>query len=67
MEGTKNKTAHDISTRFQSLGAFIEIEPGFDEVSINIYGLVKNFDQVVDLLNEIPFKHQFFTLVSGVF
>ncbi|WP_109832483.1 M16 family metallopeptidase [Reichenbachiella versicolor] len=53
MEGTKSKTAHELSEAFQALGAFIEIDPGFDDVSFNIYSLTRNYSQVLDLFNEI--------------
>lgn len=53
MEGTKNKSAHELSEAFQLLGAFVEVEPGFDDVSISIYGLRRNFDEVLILLNEV--------------
>ncbi|WP_422360823.1 M16 family metallopeptidase [Reichenbachiella sp.] len=52
-EGTGKKTAHQITEGFEKLGAFLEINPGFDDVSIAVYGLERNFDQVIALLNEI--------------
>lgn len=52
-EGTNSKSAKQISEGFESLGAFFQIEPGFDEVSIGIYGLKKNFGEVLRLLNEV--------------
>ena len=53
MEGTQSKSAHELSEAFQCLGAFIDIDPGFDDVSINVYGLTRNFDEVLEILNEI--------------
>lgn len=52
-EGTKTKSANDISQAFENLGAFLDLEPGFDDVSISIYGMSRNFTQVLDLLVEI--------------
>jgi len=52
-EGTKNKSARQIIEGFEKLGAFLEINPGFDDVSISVYGLKRNFDQVIFLLNEV--------------
>ncbi|MEP2023887.1 MAG: pitrilysin family protein [Reichenbachiella sp.] len=52
-EGTKNKTARQITEGFEKLGAFLEISPGFDDVSITVYGLKRNFNQVISLLNEL--------------
>ncbi len=52
-EGTKKKSAQQITEGFEKLGAFLEISPGFDDVSISLYGLKKNFDQVIALLNEM--------------
>lgn len=52
-EGTRSKSSNDISAGFESLGAFLEINPGFDDVSISVYGLKRNFEQVINLLSEI--------------
>lgn len=52
-EGTSKKKARQITEGFEQLGAFLEINPGFDDVSIAVYGLERNFDQVIALLNEI--------------
>ncbi|WP_420580574.1 M16 family metallopeptidase [Reichenbachiella sp.] len=53
VEGTNIKTARQITEGFEKLGAFLEINPGFDDVSIAVYGLERNFGQVITLLNEI--------------
>lgn len=52
-EGTKNKSAKQITEGFEKLGAFLEISPGFDDVSLTVYGLKRNFDQVIALVNEM--------------
>jgi predicted Zn-dependent peptidase len=52
-EGTATKSAKQISESFEALGAFLEITPGFDDISIAVHGLKKNFDQVLILLSEI--------------
>ncbi|MCV9388110.1 M16 family metallopeptidase [Reichenbachiella ulvae] len=53
MEGTKNRSAKEISEAFDSLGAFVEISPDFDDISISVFGVNRTFDQVISLLNEI--------------
>ncbi|MEO9966041.1 MAG: pitrilysin family protein [Reichenbachiella sp.] len=52
-EGTRSKSSRDLMEAFDALGAFLEISPGFDDVNISVYGLKKNFDQVIGLLNEM--------------
>lgn len=52
-EGTKNKSARQITEGFEILGAFLEISPGFDDVSVSVYGLKRNFEHVIRLLNEM--------------
>lgn len=52
-EGTTNKSARQITEGFEKLGAFLEINPGFDDVSITVYGLKRNFDEVIALINEM--------------
>lgn len=53
LEGTSSKSANQIAEAFDALGAHIEITPGFDQVTIGIFCLKKNFEQVLLLLHEI--------------
>ena len=59
LEGTSTRTALQISEAFQSLGAFTEIDPGFDDVTFSVYGLHRNFDEVLDLINHVLFDSIF--------
>lgn len=52
-EGTAKKSARKITEGFEKLGAFLEINPGFDDVSITVYGLKRNFHEVITLINEM--------------
>ncbi len=52
-EGTKSKDAKTLMEAFELLGAFLEIDPGFDHVSIVVHCMSRNFDQVLELLSEM--------------
>lgn len=52
-KGTLGRSAADIAEAFDSLGAHIEITPGFDQVEISLYALQKNWDKAFSLLVEI--------------
>lgn len=53
MEGCQSKTSREISEKFERLGAFVEIDPGFDDVSVSVYGMRKNFEEVLNLMLEV--------------
>ncbi|UXP33249.1 insulinase family protein [Reichenbachiella agarivorans] len=59
LEGSKRRSGKEISEAIDSLGAFIEVSPGFDDVSIEIYGVNKTFDQVLELFREILLEPTF--------
>jgi zinc protease len=52
-KGTNTKTSYQIAQIFDSYGAHLEINPGFDFVSISVYTVVKYLEPVIDLLVEI--------------
>src|SRR6478736_3479203 len=43
-KGTATKSSAEIANIFDQCGAFLEISPGFDFVSISLYSLTKNLD-----------------------
>jgi len=53
LEGTSSKSSKEISEGFDALGAFIDISSGFDDITLTVHGLKKNFEQVLLLLSEI--------------
>lgn len=59
LEGTRTKSALEISQAFDALGAFVEINPGFDDVSIVVHGINRTFPEVLALTNEILTKSTF--------
>jgi predicted Zn-dependent peptidase len=52
-KGTRSKSSFEIANRFDSLGAFLEISPGQDVVSISLYCLGKTLQPSLDLLIEL--------------
>lgn len=52
-ESTVKRSSSQMTIAIDSLGAFIEFNPGFDNSSISIYGLTKHFDKVTQLIAEI--------------
>ena len=58
-EGTRNKTSQELSEAIDSLGSFLEINPGFDHSSIGIYGLTKYFKANLNLLSEMLYHSAF--------
>ncbi|MGL1889185.1 MAG: insulinase family protein, partial [Reichenbachiella sp.] len=69
LEGTQSKTAAQISEQFDALGAFIEVDTGFDEVVFTLFGLKKNFDQVLalflEVINESIFPEKEFEIMKS--
>ena len=53
MEGTSTKDARTLQDSFDRLGAFIEIDAGFDFVTFSIHGIRKNFNEVLILISEV--------------
>ena len=52
-EGTLSYSSEEITQRFSNLGAYIELNPGFDNASISIYCLDKHLKEIIPLLSEI--------------
>jgi len=52
-ESTLKRSSSEMTIAIDSLGAFIEFSPGFDNSSISIYGLTKHFQEIVLLISEI--------------
>lgn len=52
-EGTQNRTAYQVSNYVDSLGAYLQLSPGLDRSSVEIYCLSKHADQLLQLLQEI--------------
>ncbi|MEM6522705.1 MAG: pitrilysin family protein [Bacteroidota bacterium] len=52
-EGTTSYSAAEITNRFSELGAYIEVNPGFDNSSVAIYCLDKHLKQLLPVFSEI--------------
>ncbi len=52
-EGTQTRTAYQVSNFVDSLGAYLQLTPGLDHSSVEIYCLSKHVDQLLPLLQEI--------------
>ena len=58
-EGTALKTAEELEAAMGKLGARISVSSSLERASITISSLVKNFDQVMELAEEIILKPRF--------
>jgi zinc protease len=52
-QGTKTRSANDISNQQQALGAFIGANSGWDSTNVTLQTLTKNLDQALDLYSDI--------------
>jgi len=52
-ESTRKRSSSQMAVAIDTLGAFIEFNPGFDSSSISIYGLTKHFNEISSLISEI--------------
>lgn len=52
-KGTATKSSSQIANIFDQCGAFLEISPGFDFVSVSLYSLTKKLDDALSLFIEI--------------
>lgn len=52
-KGTHSRSSSQLAAHFDRYGAHIEISPGSDFVSVSLYALNKNLEQVLPLLLEI--------------
>ena len=59
MEGTTSFSSKDISEKFDSYGAFIEISPGFDYINISIHIPTRHFNKIESILAELLFEPSF--------
>ncbi|MGK7393002.1 MAG: M16 family metallopeptidase [Candidatus Cyclobacteriaceae bacterium M3_2C_046] len=58
-EGTTSMSSLQISRSFDQYGAFLELNPGFDYVSVNVYTLNKYLDQLLPVLYDLVFQSVF--------
>lgn len=70
-KGTANRDAKEIAEYFDYHGSQIEISPGYDFVSVSLYGLTKHFDKVFpmfwEILTEPIFPQEEFQLQREIF
>jgi len=52
-KGTETKNSKQIAQALESLGIHLEITPGYDFVSVSLFGLTKRIEEVLGLLVEI--------------
>ena len=58
-EGTTNNDSQSISLFFDQYGAFLEINPGVDQLSVTVYGLTKHFPVLIPFVRELVFDSTF--------
>jgi zinc protease len=58
-EGTIDKSASEISNFIDQYGAYLEINPGYDYITLAIYSLEKHMPHLVPLLHELLFSASF--------
>jgi zinc protease len=58
-EGTKLKTSKEITQAIDQLGAFIDIHPGMDYISVTFYFLTKHTSAILPVIHEIMFESTF--------
>ena len=52
-DGTKNRTAVEISNQLQSIGAFLNAGGGWDSTSVSMQTLTRNFDKALDIFADV--------------
>lgn len=52
-QGTKNRTPQELEEAIQQLGATINVTAGIEDIRINVNTLAKNYQQTIDLVEEI--------------
>ncbi len=52
-EGTEKKTAQEISTLFDELGAFVEVISGFDHITLTVHLLTRHLATLLPLIAEL--------------
>jgi predicted Zn-dependent peptidase len=58
-EGTNSYSAQEIATRFEAMGAFVEVNCGFDHNTLTIHLLTKHLDQILPLVQEMVWQPSF--------
>lgn len=59
LEGTLSFTSSEIAEKLDSVGAFVEVEPGFDYISLSVHVPTRHFTSIESLLSEILFQPVF--------
>ncbi len=59
LEGSRSFSSKEISTQFDSYGAFAEVSPGFDYVNLSFHLPTKHFEHIYALIREILFLPTF--------
>ncbi len=52
-EGTKTKSSSELNKILESYGAFLDVSPGSDRLTVNVYSLTKTLNEVLLLIVEI--------------
>ncbi len=55
-EGTATWNAKELNSTFDSLGAFLEVVPGFDYITVTIHHLTKHLQQLLPVIKEILYQ-----------
>ncbi len=58
-EGTKSYHAQEIATRFEELGAFVEVSSGFDHITLVVHLLARQLNEVLPLVQEMVYSPSF--------
>lgn len=58
-EGTETKSSAELAEAVDSIGSFLDVSPGFDYATISIYGLVKYFEENLQILSELIYQPLF--------
>ena len=58
-EGTSNNDSKAISLFFDQYGAFLEINPGVDQLSVTVYSLTKHLPAIIPFVRELVFEPTF--------
>lgn len=58
-EGTTYHTSAQISEHFDGLGAFLELNHGFERSNLTVYGLTKHLEAILVMVREMIFEAKF--------
>ncbi len=61
-KGTATKSSFQISSELDQYGVHLEVSPGYDFISITLYGLTKNMDRFIALIYELITEPSFSAL-----